>query len=174
MAVAGSAASALTWLTVFIPYFLGRPTARALVCPAYVRIQTAMPRRLSIIALFAAWLCASGAMLDVVQVFAWAKMFTRYTQAMPVGEAAAETFDPSKPCRICLAVRRARDESKSEQPARIATDVHKVVLVFHEVEAVVFAHNLEGWPETQIAELNTWRAPVPVPPPRRIATGWTA
>ncbi len=125
-----------------------------------------MSRRLSLIALFAAWLCASGAMLDVVQVFAWARMFTRYAETMPVGEAALETMDASKPCPICMAVRRARQESKPKQPASIAGSTTKLDLVCHEAEAPVFAREPEAWPDVGTPTPGARREPVPVPPPR--------
>ena len=56
-----------------------------------------------------AWLCANGALLDLVQVFAWSRMFAGYTQTMTVGAALRETFDPAKPCELCLGVADAKD-----------------------------------------------------------------
>lgn len=125
-----------------------------------------MSRRLSIVALFAAWLCASGAMLDLLQVAAWARMFTRYAQSMPVEEAACETVDPQKPCALCLAVRRAREKTKQDAAASVATDTGKLVLVLHEEEPIVFAPEFAPWPEAIVSIPDSWRDAVPVPPPR--------
>jgi hypothetical protein len=133
-----------------------------------------MPRRVSIIALFAAWFCASGAMLDVFQVLAWAKMFTQNTQLMPVAEAVVETFDPNKPCPICMAVRRAREESRREQPANAAREIEKIVLTLHEVDPVILDRESEDWPAALVAAPKTWCIPVPVPPPRSMAASWMA
>jgi hypothetical protein len=121
---------------------------------------------LCIIALLAGWLCASGAMLDVVQVFAWARMFTGYARAMPVAEAAIETMDPNKPCPICLALRHAREESKQEQPATELAAAEKLVLVFDAAEPVVLVREQERWPKIRELQPLSWRSAVPVPPPR--------
>lgn len=125
-----------------------------------------MPRRLSIIALLAAWLCASGAMLDGVQVFAWTRMFVRYAQQTTIAEAAAETMDASKPCPICLAVRKARASSNDEAPVVISRNLERVVLLFHEVPPVVFAPEGAPWPHPTQTTAESWSAPVAVPPPR--------
>lgn len=129
-----------------------------------------MSKRLSIIALFAAWLCASGAMLDVVQVFAWARMFTGYVHTMPLAEAASETLDADKPCPICQAVRRAREDSTNQQPVNAASSVEKLLLAFETTEPVMLAREMESWPESREHTPLSWRAPVPVPPPRINAT----
>lgn len=50
----------------------------------------ALNRRLPIIALLLAWVCANGALLDAAQVLAWAKMFRGYAAVMPAGEALAK------------------------------------------------------------------------------------
>lgn len=124
-------------------------------------------KRLSIVALFAAWFCASGSMLDVVQVFAWGRMFSQYTQTMSVAAAAIETMDVSKPCAICMALRRARQESSQrELPAGIASSSVKIDLVFHEVPTPILARDLEAWLETGVATPRTRTEPVPTPPPR--------
>lgn len=128
-----------------------------------------MSRRFSIIALFAAWFCASGSMLNVIQVFAWARMFAGYTHQMSIEAAALETMDPGKPCPICRAIRRARDQSERKQPANLAVNVEKLVLVLHQVDPVVFDREIEAWPDAEFATPNSWSAPVPVPPPRGAA-----
>ncbi len=68
-----------------------------------------MSRRLASISLLTAWLCASGAMLDVAQVVAWTRMFAGYARTESIAAAARETFDPGKPCAMCRAVSKARD-----------------------------------------------------------------
>jgi hypothetical protein len=67
--------------------------------------------RLVATCLLAAWLCANGALLDVGQAYAWAHMFAGYVRTTPIAQAAAETFDPAKPCAICQAVQQAREAS---------------------------------------------------------------
>ncbi|MFM9090993.1 MAG: hypothetical protein ACKOUK_04550 [Verrucomicrobiota bacterium] len=72
-----------------------------------------MNRRLPIIALLLAWVCANGALLDAAQVLAWAKMFRGYAAVMPAGEALAKTFDPANSCRLCVRVAAARRAARS-------------------------------------------------------------
>lgn len=166
---------ALMQVKEFFPYCLGERPAGAFVYSAFSRSvsRSSMPRRLSFIALFAAWLCASGAMLDVVQVFAWTRMFTRYAEAMPIEAAAVETLDLTKPCPLCLAIRRARDESQRQQPVDVAANAGKIVLVVHEIEPVLFAPPREPWADALTDTPSSWIAPTPVPPPRA-ATGLLA
>ena len=125
-----------------------------------------MPRRLSLIALFAAWFCASGAMLDIVQVFAWAKMFAGYAQTESVGQAAVEAMDPGKPCQLCLAVRRAREESNRDASASLPAAAEKLVLAFQEEVPAVFSRETIAWTDAVIRTPSSWARPVPVPPPR--------
>lgn len=131
-----------------------------------------MPRRLSLFCLFAAWLCASGAVLDGVQVYAWGRMFMAYSHQMPVEQAAAETMDGTKPCPLCLALRHAREQSQHQQPvANVATDVARLILIAEEPAQLVFTREREPWPALA-ASLPTSRVdPVPLPPPRVLAAG---
>lgn len=125
-----------------------------------------MPRKFSIVCLFVAWLCASGAMLDVAQVFAWTRMFATYAQSLPVGEAAVETLDGSKPCPICLAVRRARANAKDPQTPGVVRSAEKMILSLSRAEPVVFAPERETWPPSIALTAESRPSPVPVPPPR--------
>ena len=125
-----------------------------------------MSRRLSICALFVAWFCASGIMLDCVQVFAWARMFAGYARALPIEQAVAETMDPAKPCELCMAVHRARDAEKRQQPANAPSTANKLLLVFHALEPLVIPRPTASWCEAETAIPDSWHAPVPVPPPK--------
>lgn len=125
-----------------------------------------MPKRLSSICLFLAWLCASGALLDTVQVFAWARMFAGYARTMSVVEAAIETMDPGKPCPICLAVRRARDSQRPKQPAVPPASVARMLLVPVQNEPFVLPSIRPEWPEAVPVAMASWLTPVSVPPPR--------
>ncbi|HVU32677.1 MAG TPA: hypothetical protein VHE61_04535 [Opitutaceae bacterium] len=131
-----------------------------------------MPKRLSIVCLLAAWLCASGAVLDGVQVYAWGRMFLRYTHGMSVAQAAAETMDGSKPCPLCLAVRRAREQSEHQQPVSASgTDAAKLILIADEAPPLVLAREMETWPIVVLGQPPSRRDAVPVPPPRVSAAG---
>ena len=58
--------------------------------------STLLVKKCAITFLLFAWICANGALLDVVQVFAWGKMFSGYAKSMSVSAALKETFDPAR------------------------------------------------------------------------------
>ena len=125
--------------------------------------------RLSICSLLFAWLCASGGLLDLTQVFAWARMCAGYAQAMPMNEAVSRTFDPGKPCEICMAILKARKATEDRQAplsAAATAEFSKVVLFAADAGTTVAAPACEAWP----AGVSLWAEvrvePVPVPPPR--------
>ncbi len=113
-----------------------------------------------------AWLCANGGLLDGVQVFAWAKMFAGYTQTMSVGEALRETFDPAKPCEMCLGVASAKDTARKQLPAAIEHAGEKITLALEAAPEMVLPHVRESWRDAPARLALSWTKSVPVPPPR--------
>ncbi len=125
--------------------------------------------RLSICGLLFAWLCASGGLLDIAQVFAWTRMYAGYAQSMSVGEALAQTFDPAKPCELCVAVLKVREASggAAKTPAAAASaEIEKVVLIAQGAAPLVIAPVLEEWPAARDEFSGMRVEPVPLPPPR--------
>jgi len=116
--------------------------------------------------LLLAWLCANGAALDLMQVFAWGRMFAGYAHEMPVETALAETFDPARPCPLCVAVQQARKTGREPGPAAAPNAAIKLVLIAQEMDAMeppaVPGDRLEGFPMRAAMR----RDPVPVPPPK--------
>jgi hypothetical protein len=125
-----------------------------------------MPRRLASISLLSAWLCASGAMLDVAQVVAWTRMFAGHVRTESLVAAARETFDPGKPCEICRAVTKCRDSSGPHGPAVPTAGAEKIILVFERTLPFVILHDRSEWPRMPGAHALVCNADVPVPPPR--------
>ncbi len=123
-------------------------------------------RKLSIISLLVAWLCANGLMLDVMQCVAWAKMFAGYAPHMSVTAALSETFDPAKPCQLCTRVAEAR----SQQTLPTSQTVHaidKIVLIAQSAPArVTPAPAREAWPRPWAENAERRIEAVPQPPPR--------
>lgn len=73
-----------------------------------------MSRKALRIVFLSAWLVATGAVWDVVQLVAWGGMFAQRLETMTVIEAARQTFLPEEKCNLCLAVedgKRSRDEA---------------------------------------------------------------
>jgi hypothetical protein len=123
-----------------------------------------MLRRVACFSLLSAWLCASGAMLDVAQVFAWGRMFAGYAQCESLSAAARETFDPGKPCAICRAVSRAREASV---PAPLRAGGAEKLILISEVPAEFMARGeTPAWPVTGGRWAEKRVSEVPVPPPR--------
>jgi hypothetical protein len=130
-------------------------------------------RRFAIFALLAAWFCAQGALLDVLQILAWSRMFSQYAETQSLAEALTETFDAAKPCPLCLSVRQARAASENKPVApggESARDVSKLVLALPSPSSVLS-------PPTFVAFARplSWEIPkprenvVPLPPPRSLA-----
>jgi len=128
-----------------------------------------MSRRLPAICLLAAWLCASGAMLDVAQVFAWARMFAGYARTESILAAAEETFDPAKPCAICCAVCKAREAASQHAPAVPSPGRDKIVLIFESAAPFVAESAQRAWPEVPSTRAVLRDADIPVPPPKAVA-----
>lgn len=127
-----------------------------------------MRRALSIAALLTAWLCANGAVWNVVQAVAWAKMFHEYSQMMPVAEALELTFDGSAPCDMCTIVQNAEKTARSQLPADAALGggIEKILLLADSAPTPVLRAPDFAWPGL-VHEAGLTRAnPVPVPPPR--------
>jgi hypothetical protein len=125
-----------------------------------------MARRLAPACLLLAWLCASGAMLDVAQVVAWSRMFAGYARSECVLSAARDTFDPERPCALCRAVSKAREASSGRGQAAPDAGARKMVMVFQAVETLVAPAPGTAWTETQEAPPKAMWAEVPLPPPR--------
>ncbi|MEO5960402.1 MAG: hypothetical protein ABIR80_14915 [Opitutaceae bacterium] len=125
-----------------------------------------MRKPLSIAALLFAWLCANGALLDVVQALAWGKMFAGYARTMSVAAALDATFDPAKRCELCVGVAQARDSADKQLPAPSARDAAKLVLVCDTPAKIVFVSAPTAWPAAFASAGPIRTDPVPLPPPR--------
>lgn len=127
-----------------------------------------MRRTFSTTCLLFAWLCANGAVWNVVQVVAWAKMFHDYSQMMPVAAALELTFDGSAPCELCNIVQGAEDTARSQLPAEAALGggAEKILLVCDSAPVPVVIAPDFAWPGLAHEVGLTRTDAVPVPPPR--------
>jgi len=125
-------------------------------------------RHLSTAALLLAWLCANGAVWNVVQAVAWARMFHDYAQVMPAAQALQLTFDGSAPCAMCTISQDAQDTARSTLPgeAALGGGAEKILFVTDCTPVAVLAMPELAWPGL-VAEAGLLRTEtVPVPPPR--------
>ncbi len=124
-------------------------------------------KNLSIAALLFAWLCANGALLDFVQVFAWGKMFSENACTMSVTAALQATFDPAQACDICVSVAAAKDSTEKQSPASVErASAEKLLLALHAPARPFFISPAADWPETLASVAPSRTESVPVPPPR--------
>ncbi|HEY5227936.1 MAG TPA: hypothetical protein VIJ19_05310 [Opitutaceae bacterium] len=128
-----------------------------------------MPRRLALTSLLCAWLCASGAMLDMAQAVAWARMFAGYAGTESVAAAARDTFDPAKPCRLCVAVKAAREATGNSSPSAPAPALEKLVLAMEDTGYFVGQSEKGRWPDAPTSTAPSRGEAVPLPPPKSTA-----
>lgn len=119
-------------------------------------------------ALFVAWLCANGAAWDVMQVVAWGRMFAGYSATMTVAQALQKTLDPTKPCEMCVAIRKAKGAHETAKPAQAPEQgaPAKLVLALDAADEPVFANDPGDWPAGTARRITERAERVPVPPPR--------
>ena len=127
-----------------------------------------MRRHFSICCLLLAWLCANGAVWNVVQVVAWAKMFHAYSQVMPVSQALAVTFDGSNACDLCSITQQAQDAAREQLPHEaVLGGSDKFVLAQASVAEPLFLLAPEvSWPGVAHDVGLTRTDPVRLTPPR--------
>ena len=126
-----------------------------------------MRKNVAIASLLFAWLCANGALLDAVQVFAWGKMFAENARTQPLAAALRATFDPAKPCELCRTVAAAKDTAARELPTAVErTGADKLLLALHTPARPIFVSPAADWPATLASVPPSRTEPVPLPPPR--------
>jgi len=131
-----------------------------------------MHRRIPLVLTLVAWLLATGAQWDLLQTFAWARMFAENARVLPLGAALARTFSPEGRCEVCGVVaagKRAQDGAESDAPGGKLEG--KVLLIFQPAPVVIVAAAGYGpWPRTELRFASTGRSAPPFPPPRRACT----
>ncbi|MDQ5980662.1 MAG: hypothetical protein QG602_3639 [Verrucomicrobiota bacterium] len=136
--------------------------------PSSSALLLSVRRTFSTTALLLAWLCANGAVWNVVQTVAWARMFSEYSQMMPVADALELTFDGSAPCDLCTIAQSGQDSARQQLPAEAALGggAEKILLIADWTPAPVLIAPETVWPgladEAGLLRTDT----VPVPPPR--------
>jgi len=123
-------------------------------------------RHVAIVSLLFAWLCANGAVWDVAQIFAWARMFTGYTQTLSVTAALTETFDASKPCDLCLNIAKAKAAEQKQAPQTIERSAEKIFLACETPAKILLEPAIRDWADAPWRAAVTRTEAVPVPPPR--------
>jgi hypothetical protein len=125
-------------------------------------------RNWSLSCLLVAWLFANGAVWDVVQVVAWARMFHSYVQTDSAAAALARTFDGAQPCELCRISQKARDTEREQLPrdAALGGGMEKLLMIADSAPALVVPPVAVDWPGVTPDVGLTRTDAVPVPPPR--------
>ncbi|MEI6590072.1 MAG: hypothetical protein WCO38_09040 [Verrucomicrobiota bacterium] len=122
-------------------------------------------KKLQHICILTAWLFATGAQWDIAQTFAWAKMFSSYSESMSVGTAIKKTFS-GKMCALCKAV----DAAKQQQTATSLPSAGfgaKMIFVLQEKPVFIFATaNILRWSLSDSMYGSFEHVGPPTPPPR--------
>lgn len=130
--------------------------------------MTALRRKFSLILTLVAWLFASGSQWDIVQAFAWARMFAENARVLPLPAALALTFSPEGRCGLCGAVSTAKAQQDERGPGVASASFEgKLLLAFAPTPVVLVAPpRLTAWPAAGPVPRSATRARPPVPPPR--------
>ena len=126
-----------------------------------------MRRKISVLFLLIAWLCANSVVWNAVQVVGWVKMVRDYTEVMPFTQALSVTFSGEAPCTFCRVAESGREQTEQlPQQATLGAAMEKIYFVADAAPVVVLPVPVAAWPGlTADAGLRRVEA-VPVPPPR--------
>jgi hypothetical protein len=127
---------------------------------------TLLRRRLSVGSVLLAWLLATGVQWDVVQAFAWVKMFAANTRTLPLGQAIERTFSPAGRCHLCRAVSTAKKQHATSTAPREKSEGKILLLPPPASGLVITLPRFETWPPTDVGFASADRAAPPLPPPR--------
>lgn len=127
-----------------------------------------MHRKVPLVLTLVAWLLATGAQWDLLQTFAWARMFSENARVLPLGAALARTFSPEGRCELCGVVSTAKQQQHDAEGSVPGGKVEgKVLLVFQPAPLVREpASQVTPWTLSEPLFASAGRAAPPLPPPR--------
>jgi hypothetical protein len=126
-----------------------------------------MRHKLSLILTLSAWFFATGSHWDIVQAFAWGKMFTTYSQSMSYADAVKLTFATDNLCDVCELVADAEQSSADGENAPGKSGVREIQLNFTAVpQIVIAAPDSAPWSPSDLRMPPPNGAAPPSPPPR--------
>ena len=126
-----------------------------------------MRRKISVICLLVAWLCANGVTWNVVQAVAWARMYRDNARLMPATEALKLTFSGEAPCALCRLAETAKNTADQQLPPdAIGSGSEKFLLACTVPAPVIFVSPDSAWPGVADDVGRVRTDAVPLPPPR--------
>jgi hypothetical protein len=128
-----------------------------------------MRRRFPVFLTLVAWLLATGSHWDLVQTYAWSRMFMGYAQAMSLTAAAEETFS-GEMCDLCKAVQKGKQEQSAPKvPATAKSRLPEAVPPSATAAIVSPAPLVIGLVSAPAEPAGRGRMAPPLPPPRAAA-----
>ena len=110
---------------------------------------------------------ATGTILDVVQVFAWSRMWVDNVQSQSAGEAFARTFSEEGMCPLCHSVQAIKRDQAEKFPFPVHLLERNPVLPVNVFSITLFAPEVfERWPQVADQNGNFLSVRPPDPPPR--------
>jgi len=112
-------------------------------------------------------LVVSGSHWDVLQVAAWARMFTNNLQTESVVAALGDTFSPDQLCGVCEVVQTARQDQDQETAALVRVYEKSPLLPVESVATLIAPPRVSHVLRAARARCpSAWTVATPVPPPR--------
>jgi hypothetical protein len=128
-----------------------------------------MRKKPPIFAMLVAWLVAAGGQWELLQAFAWAKMFAGYAETMSLGDSLRATFEPENRCRYCALAEVAKEQQTDVPAVPSADSVAKFLLVLQPaVDDVIVAPAGTRCIVPESIFMSAGRAAPPTPPPREL------
>ena len=132
-----------------------------------LRSEFSMRKILRALLALTVWTVCTGVHWDVVQVFAWAKMFSSNIEELSYREAMVRTFDPAEKCGICHVVAKAKEDEQSNSGIAIQVNEKAPLIVFN-AKPIVFSSPEVGF-SRELESYRRWTGRAtraPTPPPR--------
>jgi hypothetical protein len=128
-----------------------------------------MRRQLPLIFTLFAWLLASGGQWDLLQTFAWGRMFASYSQSMSFEAAVNKTFSVEGRCEICAVVSTAKQQQDAAGAKAPGNKAPTKIFLASAPAPLVFASpapSCVGLTAAVPALTSADRPPPSLPPPR--------
>lgn len=126
-----------------------------------------MRYKLSLILTLSAWFFATGSHWDLVQTFAWGKMFASYSQSMSYTDAAKLTFSADNLCGVCKIVVDAEQNETDRENTPGKSGPREIQLAYAPVPQVILtAPDSLSWSLSDRRMPPPSGAAPPTPPPR--------
>ena len=125
-----------------------------------------MLQRFKVVVILTASFLATGSQWNVLQVFAWASMFSENVRQLPLGEAVARTFSPEARCNLCAAVSEGKQQQQSETALNPKFEDRSLLICEPAPQYLFEADDVAGWLDSRTRLAGISRERPPVPPPR--------